>query len=430
MQTGVDRPEDAPQAGAPSAIPVARFAGGAILLAGSAGVMLLMALQHLVGLNLPGCGPGSACARAAQSIWGRVPGLGWPVSFVGLAYFVALLVAWGMSRRGLSRAVRGAANLGALVSLVYVLVLVLGPHGCLYCIAAHAGNIGFWMIVGRIDPAPGASARPALALVLVFLGVSVALGSARWRRDLVVHLAQEQALQSSVQEIVASLRDSVFAMEVREQPPWDGAFTGRYLRGPAAARVRLVIFNDYQCGSCQRIEEQLRDSLIERTESGDLSISVKHFPMCAECNPTVDDVSHHRHACRAARAAEAAGILRGAEGFWRMHDWLVDRRGRLEEASFRVRLRELGFDPERFMAVMKGDEARTRIQSDIQQGVWLGLRATPMIFVNGKELQGALAKNGLRRAVAAVLAADPPLRTAEHDRPLPGERAAPDSSAD
>ena len=427
VDTEPDRSAGEPWPGMPPAIPVASFAGGATLLAGSAGVMLLMVLEHLVGLSLPGCGTGGACARAAQSIWGRVPGVGWPVSFVGLAYFVALLVAWGMSRRRLSRAVHVAANLGALVSLAYVLVLVLGPHGCLYCIAAHAGNIGFWMVVGRIDPSPGASARPGVALVLVFLAVSMALGVASWRRDKLVDLAQERALERSVQDIVASLRDSAPAVEVGEQPPWDGAFTGRYHRGPTAARVRLVIFTDYQCQSCQLIEAQIRESLIDRTESGDVSISVKHFPMCAECNPQVDDATHHRHACRAARAAEAAGILQGGEGFWRMHDWLVDRRGRLEEESFRAGLRELGFDPERFLAVMEGDEALTRIQSDIQEGTWLGLRRTPMIFVNGTQLHGAFARNGLRRAVEAVLAEEPPVRTAQHDRPPRGERAVADS---
>ena len=69
------------------------LAGAAFLLAASA-VVLALSFSRLTGIGLVGCGAGSPCAQAAASPWGRVPLLDWPVSHIGAAYFLALLVAW------------------------------------------------------------------------------------------------------------------------------------------------------------------------------------------------------------------------------------------------------------------------------------------------------------------------------------------------
>jgi uncharacterized membrane protein len=54
----------------------------------------MLVLEHFGAMELPGCGRGSPCARAAASVYGTVPGLGLPTSFVGFAYFAAALAAW------------------------------------------------------------------------------------------------------------------------------------------------------------------------------------------------------------------------------------------------------------------------------------------------------------------------------------------------
>ncbi|MBL8990887.1 MAG: hypothetical protein JNJ48_04825, partial [Phycisphaerae bacterium] len=72
-------------------------AAGGVLLAVALVMSLLLSLEALGALSLPGCGQGSPCARAAASAWGSVPGLGWPVSFLGLAYFAGALAAWAMA---------------------------------------------------------------------------------------------------------------------------------------------------------------------------------------------------------------------------------------------------------------------------------------------------------------------------------------------
>src|ERR1041384_4251791 len=91
-------------------------AGLASLLVGTAASGMLV-LEHFGAMELPGCGHGSPCAQAAASVYGRIPGVKIPTSFVGLAYFAAVLVGWLGARDGLSAAARWTARLGALISL-------------------------------------------------------------------------------------------------------------------------------------------------------------------------------------------------------------------------------------------------------------------------------------------------------------------------
>jgi protein-disulfide isomerase len=146
-----------------------------------------------------------------------------------------------------------------------------------------------------------------------------------------------------------------------------------------------------------------------------VSLSVKHFPMCAECNPNAPTM--HPNACGAARAAEAAGIVGGAEGFWKMHAWLFAHDGSFTNDELDRGLRELGFERTSFLAAMHGPEALRNVQTDVAEAMKLGLSRTPMIFVNGVELRGWDAPNAVERAVAAAQTGGVVPATAAEDRP-------------
>jgi protein-disulfide isomerase len=175
------------------------------------------------------------------------------------------------------------------------------------------------------------------------------------------------------------------------------------------------MFTDYQCQDCYNIETQQLSKLL--AERNDVAISIKYFPFCRECNPFVDR-DLHQNACWAARAAEAAGMLWGTEGFWKMHAWLFAHHGVFETtAAIEAGIRELGYDPRGFVETMTGPETLRRVQEDTKEAKALGLYFTPMIFINGVELKGWYAPNALLRAVAQVAASNPPARTAADDHP-------------
>src|SRR5262245_440149 len=92
------------------------FLPGLIALVVCVAATLMLTLQHLAGMSLPGCGPSSACAGIFKTAWGHVPGVMYPVSSIGLAYFAAMLVGWlGWSSAIVTR-VAWLVRLGALVS--------------------------------------------------------------------------------------------------------------------------------------------------------------------------------------------------------------------------------------------------------------------------------------------------------------------------
>lgn len=408
-------------------------AGG--LAAGVSALMsLLLVLEHLGGMALPGCGEGSACAKAAESAWGKIPlgGFEWPVSYVGLAYFLAMLVAWVATRGLLPSAMRWVVRIGALVSLFYCALMVGKSMICAYCIGAHIGNLAFWVIVELAGKRTVGTARWQLAgasLGGVFIIATLALGiwDAQHRAELRAEAedarsaAAEEIIERSQQHTPAAPADAsepAVSAEPTDDSPTssDSMFTGRYRVGPAEAPIRIVMFTDYQCRDCYNIEQQLV-RLYETRD--DISISIKYFPFNADCNPSLSSTMHP-NACWAARAAEAAGMLWGPEGFWKMHKWLFEQRGVFETtAQLEAGIREMGYDPAGFTQVMSSSETLKAIHADVAEAKRLGLYFTPMIFINGVELKGWTAPNSLVRTVEQVAATNPPARTAAYDRPMP-----------
>jgi protein-disulfide isomerase/uncharacterized membrane protein len=441
---GRDR-ETAGQARTPTGIPAGLFWLVALFLVVACTASGLLVLEHLVGLSLPGCGKGSACAQAAASAWGKVPYINWPVAYLGFAYFFAALVAWLGAKEGVPAAFHNLVRLGAAVSVGFILVIILGGYHCMYCLGAHAGNFAFWLCVECLRKPLAATRRPLAAVVVVFVLVSMALAAVEVRQKRLVGEKNEADLKDSMAQIAAAASQKTAspsglpATSILPDPAastsqpaaggpatqtsqaasddrFPGGFTGRWRTGPQKAPVRLVMLTDYQCVDCNRIETDVRKMMSERT---DVSLSIKHFPMCADCNDHFKEQNMHPNACWAARAAEAAGILRGNDGFWQMHHWLFDRKGGFTDEQLKQGLQELGYDYAQFVQVMRSPETLAPVKSDIDEGIWLGLHFTPMVFINGVELVGVFAPQAIPRAVAAAAAKNPPPMGPENDHPPP-----------
>ena len=99
-----------------------RFVVGLACLALSLVASFALTAGHIGKLQLPGCGTGSPCEQLTESAWGKLPLVDWPVSFIGLAYFVALLVAWIAAYRGgsVSTVVKNLVRFGAAVSMAHI----------------------------------------------------------------------------------------------------------------------------------------------------------------------------------------------------------------------------------------------------------------------------------------------------------------------
>lgn len=407
---------------------------GVLALVVAVAACAFMVLHHFGAMQMPGCGVGSPCDAAAKSVWGKVPGIGLPTSFVGFAYFFAMLVAWPMTRGRTSPGMRAFILLGALASVGFVGVAIAEKLPCVYCFVTHAANLVFVVVAelsrrGR-DPIKGWQPLLALAVFMISSGTLAA--------------ANAGAKESAKKKADAALKESITKMtegegkkdETTGQKPEDktgdgvgvgtnsGAGTetgagvgaevkgveernplaGRYRMGPEQAAVRVVMWVGYQCEDCRRLEDEL-EAL--RADSGlSLSVVIKHFPLNTDCNANAPG-RHHGNACWAARAAEAAGILGGESAFWAMHDWLFKQRGDFSNAQMNAQATAMGFNPRDMAALINSPQTLEPVSRDVEDAMKLGIYQTPFVFINGVELKGWNAAQALTRAVRAVAASAP-----------------------
>jgi protein-disulfide isomerase len=149
-----------------------------------------------------------------------------------------------------------------------------------------------------------------------------------------------------------------------------------YTQGPASAPVHIEEFGDFECPPCGLFHPILKQM---EAEFGDkIQVTFREFPL----------VPTHQHALAAASAAEAAG-LQGK--FWPMHDLIYDRQ-QAWKGQFDVRgvfegyAKEIGLDVDRYNRDVGSDLVQQRIFQDGKRGHSLGVKGTPTVFMNGREV--------------------------------------------
>ncbi|MEC9234496.1 MAG: vitamin K epoxide reductase family protein, partial [Planctomycetota bacterium] len=121
---------------------VARVLGLLGLLTSVVATLMLTLVALKFFPTLPGCGPESGCDKVTSGIWGSIPWIGWPVSFIGLCYFTSMLVIW--LRGGLSRYYLWIMRLGMLCSVGFVVIMISEQALCKWCLVSHVGNLVAW----------------------------------------------------------------------------------------------------------------------------------------------------------------------------------------------------------------------------------------------------------------------------------------------
>ena len=354
------------------------YIGGVLLLISIAASLVLAGTKLGIFTTLPGCGVGSGCDAVTNGPWGTIPGIGWPVSFLGLAWFTSLFVGW-VREDFKSQGFVWIIRIGVIASVGFFFVMFGIGHFCKWCALAHVCNILFWIIAEIEHKKHWSNNREGQQLVrasvpffAVFVFVFILLGVVMFFVSSAQKQKDEAAGQKNVDEVVHGSADES-TLKLLE---------ATHRIGPEDALVQIVIFTDYQCPDCKRYEKQFNEVVSSRD---DVSLSVKHFPMCADCNEHMNGKTLHSNACWAARAAEAAFIVGGQEGWEKMHSWLFEQSGRFTDKSLPIALSELGFNTKEFIKVMTSKETFNRVQKNTNDAVALGISFTPMIFVNGVE---------------------------------------------
>jgi protein-disulfide isomerase len=148
-----------------------------------------------------------------------------------------------------------------------------------------------------------------------------------------------------------------------------------HVRGDINSPVTLTVYADFQCPACveetaivARAWPRLRDKT---------RLVFRHYPL---------DV--HNHAFLAARYAEAAGLQ---DLFWEMHDVLYDNQTLWSAVDDPIALfdgyaMQLGLDVSQLHIDLESPAIRDKILADQRGGTRAGVRGTPTLFLNGRQV--------------------------------------------
>ena len=155
------------------------------------------------------------------------------------------------------------------------------------------------------------------------------------------------------------------------------------VRGRDDAKVTVVLFSDFQCPYCKRVQTTVTE--IERAYGDDVRIVAKHNPL-----------AFHNRALPAALASEAAA----QQGrFWEMAALLYANQRDLSEANFEEWAADVGCKLGRFKKDISDSAIRRRIRADQDLASKVGARGTPAFFVNGRYLAGAQPFDAFKRLI-------------------------------
>jgi protein-disulfide isomerase len=146
-----------------------------------------------------------------------------------------------------------------------------------------------------------------------------------------------------------------------------------HAKGSKNAPLEMVIFSDFQCPFCGRVEPTLKQ--VEKEYEGKVRFVWKNYPL-----------PFHNNAEPAAEAAMAAG----AQGkFWEMHDKLFANQTALDRPNLEKLAQELGLDMTRFKADLDSQKYKSTIEAETKEGQAVGVNGTPAVFINGRKISGA-----------------------------------------
>ena len=212
-------------------------------------------------------------------------------------------------------------------------------------------------------------------------------------KDSIISYLQQTELRAAERAFVEKLR-AMAAIEVflkaPEPPVFSISTNDQPSLGNANAAVTIVAFTDYQCPSCASMHPSLERLVKEN--AGKVRLVTRDFPL-----------SQHAEAFKAAEAAEAA---REQGKYWEYIHVLMQNQATLGVEKLKGFAGDLGLDRARFDAALDSGKFAEMVQRDVDDGMKLGLKGTPSLFINGRRVT-AKSYEELKASVEAALKSTP-----------------------
>jgi protein-disulfide isomerase len=142
--------------------------------------------------------------------------------------------------------------------------------------------------------------------------------------------------------------------------------------GKEGAPISLVVFSDFQCPFCSKVQPLLDEILKKNPDK--LKIVFKHLPL-----------QMHKQA----KPAALASIAAHEQGkFWQMHDALFAVSTQLNKETIEKAAQDIGLDMEKFKKDLAGPTVQEKLKKDMVDAGKAGVGGTPTLFINGRQVKG------------------------------------------
>ncbi len=175
--------------------------------------------------------------------------------------------------------------------------------------------------------------------------------------------------------------------------------TGFAFEGNANAPVTIVEYGDYQCLFCVRFYEDTFPQLkVRYIDTGKVKFAWKDFVLFTQPSQGPDSQW----------AAESAQCANDQGKFFAFHDALMALRldannPDLTMAQLNGFAQEFGLNEQTFTTCINNHTYANRVSASREEGVALGIRATPSFWVNGAIIEGAESIDAFAAQIDALL---------------------------
>ena len=186
-----------------------------------------------------------------------------------------------------------------------------------------------------------------------------------------------------------ALSDALTRIRIRPQHDVS-QWPTRFIKGSKQAPAKLVEFTDIKCGHCARLVMELKE--LERlVEPGLFSLEPRHFPLDYECNKSVDPKMTDGSGVRCA-AAKSLICLEGEDAYWTAQLEMFKQGAGLTKKKIIEIATAAANNKLEISKCMSSESTQEKLDQDIAYAMKYELHGTPLVLINGKEVEpiGAL----------------------------------------
>jgi protein-disulfide isomerase len=176
--------------------------------------------------------------------------------------------------------------------------------------------------------------------------------------------------------------------EKKQAPPVPA---GAPYKGAKDAKVVIQEWSDFQCPFCGRVEGTVSEVMKNYGDKVKFVWRDKPLPM-------------HPDAPLAGEAAREALKQKGPDGFWKMHDKMMQNQQKLKREDLEGYAKEVGLDMDKLKTALDSHVHKPAMDVDDKAGTDIGISGTPAFLINGYYISGAQPYAKFKKLIDKALA--------------------------